>query len=143
MHKEGNDLTQNRLNQNRYERGLELFQNMVGPQGTAALEEVRQCYPDMAEFIVANGFGDIYSRPGLDLKQRELITLSSLITQGAAEQLPMHVNAALNIGLTPEELIEVVIQCTAYAGFPKALSAFNVMIGEFHNRGIELTAGRV
>ncbi|MCY9514312.1 carboxymuconolactone decarboxylase family protein [Paenibacillus apiarius] len=134
-------MAQNRMNEHRYERGLEVFQHMAGPKGMAALEKVRRSYPDMAEFIIANGFGDIYARPGLDLKQRELVTLSSLITQGAAEELTMHVNVALNVGLTPEELIEVVIQCTAYAGFPKALSAFNVMIGEFRKRGIELTAG--
>jgi 4-carboxymuconolactone decarboxylase len=72
--------------------------------------------------------GDIYSRPALDLKQRELITLTSLITQGAGErQLIFHFKAALHIGWSLEELIEIIIHCAAYSGFPRAAFALEVL----------------
>ncbi|MEF3303227.1 carboxymuconolactone decarboxylase family protein [Paenibacillus sp. GYB003] len=124
------------MNDERYAKGLKIFEEMAGPDGLRAVDGVRKLCPDMAELMVSNGFGDIYTRPGLDLRQRELVTLSSLITQGATEQLPMHVHAALNVGLTPEEIVEVVLQCTAYAGFPKALSAFQIVMEQFRQRNV-------
>ncbi|WCN37294.1 carboxymuconolactone decarboxylase family protein [Aneurinibacillus uraniidurans] len=112
----------------RYQDGLAVFEKMTGKDGIVILEHIRELYPDMAHLIVTNAFGDIYTRPGLDLKQREIVTLSSLITQGAMDQLPVHVSAALNVGLTPKEIVEIVIQCTVYAGFPKALSALHIVM---------------
>lgn len=120
----------------RYQKGWEVFKVLTGTDGVAELERIHALCPDLANLIISNGFADIYSRPGLDLKERELVTLSSLITQGATEQLPMHVNAALNIGLTPKEIMEVVLQCTVYVGFPKALSAFAVVMDIFEKRAI-------
>ncbi|WP_027417123.1 carboxymuconolactone decarboxylase family protein [Aneurinibacillus terranovensis] len=120
----------------RYEKGLASLQQLLGKE-FAPLEAVRQFYPGLAELIVCNGFGDIYSRPGLDIKQRELVSLSSLISQGAVEQLDFHIDAALNVGLTPKEIVEVIIHCTAYVGFPKALSALMFVMNTFKERGIK------
>ena len=71
------------------------------------------------------------------MHNRELITLTALISQGAFEQLPFHINAALNVGVTPKEIIELVIHCAAYVGFPKACSAIGIIINVFEQRNIK------
>ena len=76
--------------------------------------------------IVSFGFGDLYTRKSLSLQQREYITLTSLITQGAFEQFKVHLQASLNVGLTKEEIIEIIIQCAGYVGFPKAVQAMGI-----------------
>lgn len=115
------------MDNNNYEKGSKIMSRLTGEQGKRALEEVQSFSPDFAKLIVES-FGEIYTRPILDLKQRELLTLSSLITQGASEnQLQFHFNAALNIGYTLEEVIEIIIHCSAYAGFPRALNALQIL----------------
>ncbi|MFT9847520.1 carboxymuconolactone decarboxylase family protein [Aneurinibacillus sp. REN35] len=126
------------MENSRYQRGLEVFKKMTGTEGTQIIEQLQALYPDMADLIITNAFHDIYTREGLNLQQREIVTLSSLITQGATDQLPVHVRAALNIGLMPKEIIEIVIQCAVYAGFPKALSAFHVVMEEFAKQSIHI-----
>jgi 4-carboxymuconolactone decarboxylase len=116
------------MEDNRYQHGRETMLELGGDQGKQALDVIRSFSPDFEKLIVEFAFGEIYSRPTFDLKQRELITLSSLITQGAAEdQLQFHFNSAMNIGMTLEELIEIVIHCAAYAGFPRAVNALLVL----------------
>ncbi|MBN6188553.1 carboxymuconolactone decarboxylase family protein [Aneurinibacillus sp. BA2021] len=126
------------MSNSRYERGLAVFEKMTGAEGSRIIEQLRTLYPDMADLIITNAFGDIYARDGLDLKQREMVTLSSLITQGATDQLPVHVRAALRVGLTPEEIIEIVLQCAVYAGYPRALSAFHVVMDVYREQSITM-----
>ncbi|MFB6367598.1 carboxymuconolactone decarboxylase family protein [Paenibacillus elgii] len=123
-------------NGERYERGMKTLVEMVGEEGAQTIGNIGAFFPDMAHQIVSFGFGDLYSRKTLDLKQREIITITSLITQGATEQLPFHVHAALNVGLTPEEILEIVLHCAGYAGFPKACGALNVVGEVFKARNI-------
>jgi 4-carboxymuconolactone decarboxylase len=123
----------------RFEQGMETVTTLAGQEGIQnSLEGIRTFFPDFYMAIIEFGFGEIYSRPGLDLKQRELLTLSSLITQGAEGQLPFHINAALNIGLTPNEIVETVLHCTPYAGFPRGCGALAVVAKVFHERGITI-----
>lgn len=80
-------------------------------------------------------FGDIYSRPGLDLKSREIATVAALTTLGNAEpQLKAHIDGALNVGCTRTEIVEVIIQMAVYAGFPAALRAMNAAATVFEER---------
>jgi 4-carboxymuconolactone decarboxylase len=125
-------------NGDRYEQGLRTLREMVGEAGAKPVEQIVQLFPAFGHLLVAFGFGDLYSRQTLDLRQRELITMTSLITQGAMEQLPFHVHAALNVGLSPEEIIELVMHCAGYAGFPKACGALNVVQAVFQQREISL-----
>mgnify|MGYP001489642659 CR=1 FL=1 len=68
-------------------------------------------------------FGDIYSRPGLDLRAREIATIAALTAMGTATpQLKVHIGAGLNVGLAREEIVEIMIQMAVYAGFPAALN---------------------
>ncbi len=79
--------------------------------------------PDLGRYIVEFGFGDVYSRPGLSLPQRELATVAALTALGSATpQLKVHIAAALNVGLSRREIVETILQMSLYAGFPAALN---------------------
>lgn len=122
----------------RYEQGMDTVSKMIGQPGVEGtpLAAIRSFFPDFFDILIEFGFGDVYSRPVLDLKQRELLTLSSLITQGAEGQLPFHLHAALNVGLTPQEILEAVLHCTPYAGFPRGCGALAIVMQVFQERGI-------
>ena len=73
--------------------------------------------------MIEFSFGDIYSRPGLDLRAREIATIAALTALGnAGPQLKVHIEAGLNVGLSCEEITEVIMQMAVYAGFPAALN---------------------
>jgi 4-carboxymuconolactone decarboxylase len=79
--------------------------------------------PDFATYLIEFPFGDIYSRPGLDLRAREIATVAALTALGNARpQLKVHINASLNVGLSRAEIVEVIMQIAVYAGFPAALN---------------------
>ena len=110
------------MSNERFERGLELLKKIDGEAGEAVLEALAD-FPDMAEHMVAFAFGDIYARPGLSLRDRELVTLGALVALGHARpQLKVHLNASLNVGITRDELAEVMLHAALYTGFPAALN---------------------
>ncbi len=82
----------------------------------------------MQEFITRNAWGNVWQRPGLELKTRSLITVAMLAAQGKQHELKAHVRGALNNGATPEELREVMLHATVYCGFPTAIDAFRSVI---------------
>lgn len=107
----------------RYETGLRNLQAIDGRAGQEVLASLEAISPDLARYVVEYPFGDIYNRPGLGLRERELVTVAALGALGnAAPQLRVHLRAALHVGLTIEELKEVAIQLSVYAGFPAALN---------------------
>ena len=107
----------------RYAAGLAKLEQVDGRGGEQVLESVRAISPDFARYLVEFPFGDIYSRPGLDLKQREIAVVAALTAMGnAAPQLRVHIGAALHVGCTRQEVLEVIMQMAVYAGFPAALN---------------------
>ena len=77
--------------------------------------------PDLARMTIEWGFGDIVSRPGIDLKTRELVTIASCVTLGhAVPQLRAHIEGALNVGATPQEIVEVILKCACMPALPRA-----------------------
>jgi len=107
----------------RFVRGLNKLKEVDGEAGEKVINSLQDVAPDLARFVIEFPFGDVYSRPGLDLKSREIITVAALTALGNAQpQLKVHINGALNVGCTKEEIIEVVIQMAVYAGFPAALN---------------------
>jgi 4-carboxymuconolactone decarboxylase len=111
----------------RYDRGWELIEQIDGQAGKRILEGVGSLSPDLARYIIEFAYGDVWARPGLDLKQRELATVSALIALGHAEpELKVHMNGMLRVGWTREEIIEVVLHMAVYAGFPAALNALTI-----------------
>ncbi|HEU5001126.1 MAG TPA: carboxymuconolactone decarboxylase family protein, partial [Lapillicoccus sp.] len=84
-------------------------------------------------------FGDVYSRPGLTLAQRELLTIAALVAIGGLEpQLRGHTRGALNVGCTPTEILETVIHTVQYSGFPRALNAIRVVTDTLIENGAEI-----
>lgn len=110
--------------QTRFEKGLQQLQNIDGEAGDKVISALEDIAPDLGRLIVEFAFGDIYTRGELNLQERELITLSSLLTAGGCEaQLAVHINAALNVGVSKEKIVECFMQCIPYTGFPKVLNA--------------------
>ena len=76
------------------------------------------------EHITAKAWGDVWQRPGLELKTRSMITVAMLIAMGKQHELKGHVRGALNNGVTPAELQEVLLHAAVYCGVPSAVEAF-------------------
>jgi 4-carboxymuconolactone decarboxylase len=110
-------------NSERYQRGLDKLAEIDGQQGQKVIDSLADIAPDFAQYLIEFPFGDIYSRPGLDLRTRELVTVAALTALGnAAPQLKVHLHAALNVGCSREEIVETIMQMAVYAGFPAALN---------------------
>lgn len=108
----------------RYERGLAKLAEVDGQAGQRVVSNLG----DLGRYIVEFAFGDIYSRPGLSLREREIATVAILTALGGREpQLRVHMGAALHAGITLRELEEIVLQTVPYAGFPTAINAMNVL----------------
>jgi 4-carboxymuconolactone decarboxylase len=123
----------------RYVRGAMQLAAVDGEAGLQVVESLSESFPDFATYVVEFPFGDIYSRPGLGLRERELAVVSALCALGnAAPQLRVHVHAALHVGCTPAEIVEVVMQMAVYAGFPAALNGLTVVREVFAEAGIRL-----
>jgi len=109
--------------QDRYQQGWEKLKEIDGESGERVVESLKDIAPDFAKLLIEFPFGDIYTRPGLDLKSREIAVVAALTALGnAAPQLKVHINGALNVGCTREEVVEVIMQMAVYAGFPAALN---------------------
>lgn len=106
----------------RYLRGWAKLKEVDGMAGENVIASLQDIAPDFARLLIEL-FGDIYSRPGLDLKTRELAVVAALTALGnAAPQLKVHIHAARNVGCTEQEIVEVMMQMALYAGFPAALN---------------------
>src|SRR5512146_2324424 len=109
--------------QDRYQRGWDKLKEVDGEAGERVIESLKDIAPDFARYLIEFPFGDIYSRPGLDLKSREIATVAALTALGnAAPQLKVHIQAALNVGCSRREVVETIMQMAVYAGFPAALN---------------------
>jgi 4-carboxymuconolactone decarboxylase len=107
----------------RYERGLEALRGIDGEAGENVVNALADIAPDFARYLIEFPFGDIYLRPGLDLRSREIATIAALAALGnAAPQLKVHIAAGLNVGLSRVEITEILMQMAVYAGFPAALN---------------------
>jgi len=121
--------------QDRYQRGWEKLKEVDGEAGERVIESLKDIAPDFARYLIEFPFGDIYCRPGLDLKAREIAVVAALTALGTATpQLKVHINAALNVGLTRQEIVEVIIQMAVYAGFPAALNGLFAAKAVFKER---------
>ncbi|MGI2038280.1 carboxymuconolactone decarboxylase family protein [Shewanella frigidimarina] len=107
----------------RFTLGLEQLSKIDGEAGHNVIESLQDICPDLARFTIEYPFGDIYTRPALEVKSREIATVAALTALGNCRpQLKVHLNAALNVGCSEEEVKEVLLQMTVYAGFPAALN---------------------
>lgn len=125
------------MEQTRFQRGWELLKQVDDAGGEAVINSLSGIAPDLGRYIVEFAFGDIYARDGLSLQERELVSIASLLTAGGCEpQLRVHLNGALNVGVAPEKIVETLIHCVPYVGFPRALNAVSAAKEVFAARGL-------
>lgn len=121
----------------RYDRGAAVLDAVDGRAGANVVAALADVSPELAHQVVAFGFGDIYARPGLVPRDRQLVTLGMLTALGGCEpQLEVHVNAALNVGLTADQIVEAMLHAAVYCGFPRALNATFTAKKVFAERGL-------
>lgn len=109
--------------ESRLERGKRALADIDGEAGNNVIAALADIAPDFATYVFEFPFGDIYSRPGLDLRSREIATIAALTAMGnATPQLKVHIEAGLNVGVSREEITEIIMQMAVYAGFPAALN---------------------
>ena len=103
----------------RFITGQKMLQQVDGKGGEAVVESLKDIAPDFARYLLEFPFGDIYARPGLDLRSREIATVAALTAMGnAAPQLKVHIGAALHVGLTQDEIVEVIMQMAVDVFYP-------------------------
>jgi len=126
------------MEKTRYQRGLKNLAEIDGAAGQRVVESLRDIAPDFAQYLVEFPFGDIYNRPDLDLRSREIATVAALTALGNARpQLEVHIHGALNVGCSGAEVIEIMMQMAVYAGFPAALNGLSAARAVFAERGAE------
>lgn len=117
-------MTETTERQQRFEHGKAVLDAIDGTAGANVINALGDISPELGHQVVAWGFGEIYSRPGLEPRDRQLVTLGMLTALGGCEpQLDVRINAALNVGLTPQQIIEALLHSAVYCGFPRALNA--------------------
>ncbi|MDN7448124.1 carboxymuconolactone decarboxylase family protein [Burkholderia multivorans] len=132
-----------RVVEDRYARGWDKLKEIDGDAGERVIAALAPIAPDFARMVIEFSFGEIYSRPRLDLKSREIATIAALAALGNAQpQLKVHIEAALNVGCTRDEIVEVFMQMAVYAGFPAALNALFAAHEVFRQRDEAAGAAR-
>jgi len=111
----------------RYNKGLKNLERIHPEASKALIENLKDIAPDLSRFVVEFPYGDVYDRPGLDLKSREIATVAALTALGDTKpELKDHIKGALNVGCNRQEVVEVIIQMSVYAGFPRAINGINI-----------------
>ena len=114
--------------ESRFERGYKKLLEIDGKAGQEVENNLKDICPDLGKYIIEYSFGDIYSREGLDLKSKEIAVVASLTALGNAEpQLKVHINGALNVGCTINDVKEVILQMSGYSGFPSCINGINAL----------------
>ena len=118
----------------KYENGLKIRQAVIGKEASQMVSDSLADIAPILDQKTLLAFDEAQARPILDMKQREMITITSLLTQGdTPSQLRIHIQGALNVGLSRDEIIETFIHCLAYVGFPRVLNAISVAKEVFSN----------
>ena len=126
----------------RFQKGLEIRARLAGGEGRLFKGSVPVAYelaPDMYRITTECLYGAIWSRPGLDIRYRAMATVTVSAIQLATPQVRTHIRNALNVGITPEEIIEICMMITFYGGVPAAYNALAVTKEVFEERGMEPT----
>jgi 4-carboxymuconolactone decarboxylase len=110
-----------------FDQGMKVRREVLGDEHVdRAIERTTPFTADFQDLITRYAWGEIWARPGLDRRTRSCITLAALVALGREEELAMHVRAALRVGLTADEIKEVLLHSAIYCGVPAANGAFAV-----------------
>jgi 4-carboxymuconolactone decarboxylase len=123
---------------NRYTRGIQTLKRVGGKDYGRATRPLESFLPDLAQMTVEHVFGDVLSRPGLDLKQREIAIVAALTAIGSVRPaLKFHIHGMLNVGCSPQEVIETILHAVVYAGFPATQDGMTIAREVFNERKLE------
>lgn len=112
----------------KYELGAKYLSILDENQEQVLQNAYKEFSPELIKFVVEYGYGDVYSRESLDKKYRQIATIAMLTTLGNAQsQLKFHIKAGLNVGLTKDQINEIMLMMTVYAGFPAAINGTNIL----------------
>lgn len=131
------------MSNDKYQKGIDKIQELTNssdddPTGFMDIgEKFADIAPDLKNYVVEFAFADIYSRPGLDNKQKVLTTITALVAQGKP-QIGMHIKTGLSVGLTPEEIVGCIMHLIPYTGFPSVLNALTVAQEVFSEEGVSV-----
>jgi 4-carboxymuconolactone decarboxylase len=115
------------LSEDRFDKGMAMRKSVLGAEHVERAEAGKTEFDaDYQRYITENAWGTIWTRPGLDKKTRHMLTIAMLAALGKHDELAMHIRATRNTGVTPEELREVLLHVSVYAGVPSANSAFAI-----------------
>ncbi|KAM3091781.1 carboxymuconolactone decarboxylase family protein [Phormidesmis sp. 146-35] len=121
-----------------YTRGIETLKRVGGNDYDRATRPLEAFSPDLAQMVVNHVFGDVLSRPGLDLKQREIAIVAALTAIGSVRPaLKFHIHGMLNVGCTPQEVVETILNAVVYAGFPAAQDGMTIAREVFKERNLQ------
>ena len=127
------------MTEDRYARGRKVAEQLGNAD---VLVELARTAPDLERILVEHALGDILARPALDMRTRETASIAMLAALGGVEDyLAVHIGAALNAGLGPAEVVEVLMQVSTFAGYPRALKAVSVAARVFNDRGLSPSDG--
>ena len=117
-----------------YENGLKIRESVIGKEASQLVSDSLADIAPLLNQKTLLAFDEADKRKILDMKQREMITLAVLLTQGdTASQLRIHIQGAVNVGVTRDEIVEMFIHCLPYIGFPRVLNAIAVAKQVFSN----------
>ena len=125
------------MSEERIRKGRAIRKAGLGPAGEERLEMLKNLDPGHAESVLDYCFGTVWARPGLEMKYRELIVIAVATTLNFPEEVEAHVRGALNRKATRQEIIETIVQCAPYVGFPKtnhALQAAHKVFDQWEDR---------
>ena len=123
--------------EDRFGKGWETVNRINAEGAKRQWETLSAVAPDFARWIVESAYCDVLGRAQLPLRDREIATLAALATLGNAPgQLKAHVQGALNVGLSRQEIVEVLMQMAVYAGVPAAINALQIAGEVFAERGV-------
>ncbi|WP_030797265.1 carboxymuconolactone decarboxylase family protein [Streptomyces sp. NRRL S-337] len=123
--------------EDRYGYGMKVLEQVDGEAGQRIVDSLADTSPELSHQVVAWAFGDMYSRPELPPRERQLVTLGVLTALGGCEiELEVHINAALNVGLTATEVSEAILHSAVYCGMPRSINATLVAKKVFAERDL-------
>jgi 4-carboxymuconolactone decarboxylase len=123
--------------EDRFKKGMEVLSITNSEKIEEIFKDLEDIAPDLGRFVVEFPYAEIYSREEVDLKTRELCTVAALTALGHPQtQLKSHINAALTVGNSPKEIVEIIMQMSAYAGFPAAINGIMSAKEVFKNKGL-------
>ena len=119
----------------RFESGTQQLDKMKGKNKDLIFSNLKDVSPDLVRLTIEFAYGDVLARPGLDLKSRQVATVAALTALGNAPlELNAHINMALNVGCSREEIVEIITHMAVYARFPAALNGMAVAKDVFAER---------